>query len=135
MLARPDQLPRGDFGFEVKWDGFRALVSTEERLHVRSRRGWDMSERLPELADLPAGLVLDGELVAFAPDGRPSFPLLGLRVPSWPSRGAEHRPDGGSIAGAAMGERRWPPRQEERRCGLGRSRFSRGRRSARAATF
>jgi bifunctional non-homologous end joining protein LigD len=80
MLARPDRLPRGDYGFEVKWDGFRALVSTEEGLLVRSRRGWDMSERLPELAGLPAGLVLDGELVAFALDGRPSFPLLGLRV-------------------------------------------------------
>jgi ATP-dependent DNA ligase len=39
-----------------------------------------MSERLPELANLRAGLVLDGELVAFALDGRPSFPLLVLRV-------------------------------------------------------
>jgi ATP-dependent DNA ligase len=47
---------------------------------VRSRRGWDMSERLPELAGLPAGLVLDGELVAFALDGRPSFSLLSLRI-------------------------------------------------------
>jgi ATP-dependent DNA ligase len=35
----------------VKWDGFRALVSTEERLLVRSRRGWDMTDRLPDLAD------------------------------------------------------------------------------------
>ena len=39
-----------------------------------------MTDRLPELAELPTGLVLDGELVAFALDGRPSFPLLGLRV-------------------------------------------------------
>ena len=39
-----------------------------------------MTERLPEFADLPAGLVLDGELVAFALDGRASFPLLSLRV-------------------------------------------------------
>src|SRR5919204_3584105 len=80
MLARPDALPRGDYAFEVKWDGFRALVSTEEGLEVRSRRGWGMGERLPELAGLPAGLVLDGELVSFGEDGRPSFPLLGLRV-------------------------------------------------------
>src|SRR5919204_4516643 len=77
---RPDRLPRGDYGYEVKWDGFRALVSTERGLEVRSRRGWEMSERLPELAALPDGLVLDGELVAFGADGRPSFPLLGLRV-------------------------------------------------------
>ena len=50
--------------------GFRAIVSTEAALEVRSRRGWSMAERLPELARLPAGLVLDGELVALAEDGR-----------------------------------------------------------------
>jgi hypothetical protein len=27
---------------------------------VRSRRGWKMTERLPELGDLPAGCVFDG---------------------------------------------------------------------------
>jgi bifunctional non-homologous end joining protein LigD len=80
MLARPDRLPRGDYGYEVKWDGFRATLATERGLEVRSRRGWEMSERLPELSALRDGLVLDGELVAFGPDGRPSFPLLRLRV-------------------------------------------------------
>jgi ATP-dependent DNA ligase len=80
MLARPDSLPRGDWSFEVKWDGFRAIVATEDGFQVRSRRGWSMADRAPELADLPKGLVLDGELVAFALDGRPSFPLLCLRV-------------------------------------------------------
>ena len=80
MLARPDRLPRGDYGYEVKWDGFRAIVSTERGLEVRSRRAWEMSERLPELSALPDGLVLDGELVAYGADGRPSFPLLSLRV-------------------------------------------------------
>jgi bifunctional non-homologous end joining protein LigD len=80
MLARADSLPRGDYAYEVKWDGFRALVSTEDGLFVRSRRGWTMSDRLPELQAMPAGLVLDGELVSFGDDGRPSFPQLGLRV-------------------------------------------------------
>jgi bifunctional non-homologous end joining protein LigD len=64
----------------VKWDGFRAIVATENELEVRSRRGWNMTELLPELATLPSGLVLDGELVAFGDDGRPSFPLLSQRV-------------------------------------------------------
>jgi bifunctional non-homologous end joining protein LigD len=80
MLARPDRLPRGDYSYEVKWDGFRAIVSTEDALLVRSRRGWNMSDRLPDLAALPGGLVLAGELVSFGEDGRPSFPLLSLRV-------------------------------------------------------
>jgi integrase len=48
MLARPDRLPRGDYSYEVKWDGFRAIVSTEDGLQVRSRRGWSMSDRVPE---------------------------------------------------------------------------------------
>jgi bifunctional non-homologous end joining protein LigD len=80
MLARPGPLPHGDYAYEVKWDGFRAIVSTEAGLEVRSRRGWSMAEQLPELRRLPTGLVLDGELVAFGEDGKPSFPLVGLRV-------------------------------------------------------
>src|SRR3954468_23256383 len=76
MLARSGRLPaRGDYAYEVKWDGFRALVSTEGRLRVRSRRGWDMAEHVQFLAHLPVRAVLDGELVAFV-DGRPDFPTL-----------------------------------------------------------
>ena len=81
MLAAPGVLPhRGDYAYEVKWDGFRALVSTEGGLEVRSRRGWSMTELVPELHALPAGLVLDGELVALDDGGRPSFPLLSRRI-------------------------------------------------------
>ena len=42
MLARPGAIPtRGDWTFELKGDGFRAIVSTEGApLRVRSRRGW-----------------------------------------------------------------------------------------------
>jgi bifunctional non-homologous end joining protein LigD len=80
MLSRPAALPSGsDWLFEVKWDGFRALVSTEEGLRVRSRRGWTMTELLPELAALPPGLVLDGELVAWR-DGQSYFPLVCRRI-------------------------------------------------------
>jgi bifunctional non-homologous end joining protein LigD len=65
MLSRPGPLPSGtEWFFELKWDGFRAIVSTEDGLYVRSRRGWNMTTVLPELRSLPAGLVLDGELVA-----------------------------------------------------------------------
>jgi len=61
-------------------DGFRAIVSTEDGLRVRSRRGWNMSERVPELSTLPKGLVLDGELVAFNDNGAPHWPLLCERI-------------------------------------------------------
>jgi bifunctional non-homologous end joining protein LigD len=81
MLTRPAGLPlRSSYAFEVKWDGFRAIVSTLSGLKIRSRRGWDMTERVPELAELPEGLVLDGELIALGDDGLPSFPRLSERV-------------------------------------------------------
>ena len=63
MLARSGRLPTsGDFAYEVKWDGFRAIVSTEGPLRVRSRRGWDMTEHVGFLSQLPVHAVLDGEL-------------------------------------------------------------------------
>jgi bifunctional non-homologous end joining protein LigD len=44
MLAHSGPLPTGQgWRFELKWDGFRALVSTEDGLRVRSRRGWNMT--------------------------------------------------------------------------------------------
>jgi bifunctional non-homologous end joining protein LigD len=80
MLSRPGPLPSSSgWSFELKWDGFRAIVSTEEGLYVRSRRGWDMTTVLPELRGLPAGLVLDGELVAWK-GSQPYFPLVCRRV-------------------------------------------------------
>jgi bifunctional non-homologous end joining protein LigD len=81
MLTRPAQFPLGSgYAFEVKWDGFRAIVSMVDGLIVRSRRGWDMTHSVPELERLPAGLILDGELIALGDDGLPSFPRLAERV-------------------------------------------------------
>jgi len=72
MLSRSGPLPNGPgWSFEVKWDGFRALVSTEDGLRARSRRGWNMTAALPELGGLPKGLVLDAELVALNAEGDP----------------------------------------------------------------
>jgi bifunctional non-homologous end joining protein LigD len=77
MLLRSARLPTsGDYAYEPKWDGFRALVSRNGHLRVKSRRGWDMTSLVPELAGLPDGLAVDGELVAFGDDSLPSFPRL-----------------------------------------------------------
>src|SRR5262245_21669092 len=39
MLLRPGSIRTGDgWAFELKYDGFRAIVSTEDGLRVRSRR-------------------------------------------------------------------------------------------------
>jgi bifunctional non-homologous end joining protein LigD len=60
-------------------DSFRAIVSTEDGLHVRSRRGWNVTPVLPELRQLPTGLTLDRELVAWCGQ-EPYFPLVCRRV-------------------------------------------------------
>jgi bifunctional non-homologous end joining protein LigD len=80
MLARSGALPSGSgWSYELKWDGLRALVSTEDLLLVRGRRGFNMTSTVPELRELPEGLVLDGELVAWK--GRePWFPSICRRV-------------------------------------------------------
>ena len=70
------------WAFEVKWDGVRAIASWDgTRLDVRSRTGRPISPEYPELNQL-AGLepcVLDGEIVAFDSEGRPSFGRLQQR--------------------------------------------------------
>ena len=79
MLLRSGRLPTsGDYAYEPKWDGFRALVARNGRLRVKSRRGWVMTSLVPELTGLPDGLAIDGELVAFGDDGLPSFPASAI---------------------------------------------------------
>ena len=55
MLLRAGKIPSGGrWIFELKWDGFRGLVRTGPAFTVRSRRGWQMTQLLPELALIAA---------------------------------------------------------------------------------
>jgi bifunctional non-homologous end joining protein LigD len=88
MLARPGTLPRDPerWSFEVKWDGVRALAYAQPgRLRLESRNGNDITASYPEVRGLLLQLgmhelVLDGELVAFDEQGRPSFGRLQSRM-------------------------------------------------------
>jgi bifunctional non-homologous end joining protein LigD len=82
MLARPGPVPAGNaWAFEPKLDGFRCMVDTRDGFRARSRRGWNMTALLPELAAaIPPGLLLDGELVAWDAAGRPDFHRLTRRM-------------------------------------------------------
>jgi bifunctional non-homologous end joining protein LigD len=88
MLARAGTLPRDDerWGYEIKWDGVRAIAFSEPgRLRLQARSGTDITARYPELARLNRALsshaaILDGEIVAFGEDGRPSFEALQRRM-------------------------------------------------------
>jgi bifunctional non-homologous end joining protein LigD len=73
-----------DFGFEVKWDGIRAVVysgSAKDDIALENRNLRDITFKYPELHPL-AGLdaVIDGEIVALDDDGRPSFERLQARM-------------------------------------------------------
>ncbi|MEX1038170.1 MAG: non-homologous end-joining DNA ligase [Acidimicrobiia bacterium] len=84
MLATRWQAPFDDpnWWFEVKWDGYRAVLSHDGQIRARSRRGIDLLEPFPELGTLPIpeGVVLDGEIVAFDDEGRPSFDRIQKRT-------------------------------------------------------
>jgi len=67
--------------FEPKLDGFRCMTCTHDGFLARSRRGWNMTSLVPELARvLPSDVQLDGELVALGRDGRPDFHRLSARM-------------------------------------------------------
>lgn len=72
--------------FEIKWDGVRTLAFCEkDSTRLFSRTGRDVTRQYPEFSQLHTLLkvrdaVLDGEIVALDPEGRPSFGLLQKRI-------------------------------------------------------
>ncbi|GAC1434233.1 MAG: hypothetical protein NVS1B11_17710 [Terriglobales bacterium] len=67
--------------YEVKLDGYRAVaINTAGKVSLRSRNDKDFSARYPTivaaLSALPNETVVDGEVVAFDEEGRPSFNVL-----------------------------------------------------------
>ena len=84
MLARSGTIPRGrGWMFEPKLHGFRCLVCTHGTFRGRSRRGWNMTPLLPELADaLPPDVQLDGKLVPPEVDGGGDFPVSSDDAPT-----------------------------------------------------
>jgi len=88
MLARLAELPRDDGGWavEVKWDGVRAIAYCRPgRIELQTRNLNVVTAQYPEVRRLTRALgsrdaVLDGELVAFDENGKPSFERLQQRI-------------------------------------------------------
>ncbi|GAA1149597.1 ATP-dependent DNA ligase [Nesterenkonia lutea] len=88
MLAspgKPSDIRGQGWMLEGKWDGYRAIaaVHPDGRVEIRSRNGKDFTQTFPELTEIaelvPAGTVVDGEVVALNSGSRPDFGLLQRR--------------------------------------------------------
>jgi bifunctional non-homologous end joining protein LigD len=85
MLAESGDAPftHDDWLWEPKLDGYRVLAFVDgDRVRLKSRRGLELADTFPRLAEAlreQAGggsMLLDGEIVAFDAQGRPSFNTL-----------------------------------------------------------
>jgi ATP-dependent DNA ligase len=86
MLAKlAEEVPTGGFLYEPKWDGFRAIVFRgDSDVFIQSRDLRPLDRYFPDLHEvlldrLPAGCVLDGEIVIAGPKGL-DFDALQLRL-------------------------------------------------------
>ena len=88
MLAKLGGLPADDaaYGYEIKWDGVRAIAHVDAgHVTLTGRNGTDFTPRYPEVRAMGSALgsrrvILDGEVVAFDEQGRPSFERLQSRM-------------------------------------------------------
>src|SRR2546428_161358 len=71
-----------EYIFEVKWDGLRCMLfrDPEGKVHLQDRGLNALTADLPEVtsaaARVPPGSVIDGQLAATDPGGRPDYPRL-----------------------------------------------------------
>lgn len=86
MLAKLTAgIPAGDYLYDPKWDGFRALIFRDgDEVYIQSRDCKPLLRyfpdlREPALANLPERCVVDGEIV-IATDGSLDFDALLLRI-------------------------------------------------------
>jgi ATP-dependent DNA ligase len=86
MLAKlADELPIGDYFYEPKWDGFRAIIFRgSDGVYIQSRDLRPLDRYFPELHHalldlLPKGAVVDGEVVIATERGL-DFDALQLRL-------------------------------------------------------
>jgi len=78
-----EQWPKGNYLYEPKWDGFRSISWSKPENRIDSRNQRPLLRYFPELTpaldQLPAGTVVDGEIVVVV-DGVTDFDTLQQRI-------------------------------------------------------
>jgi bifunctional non-homologous end joining protein LigD len=116
----------GEWVYEIKWDGVRALCRIDHgKLRIYSRRGNEVAKQYPELRALPSAIAaktawIDGEICVMDEEGRTRFNMIQPRIGANPTavpKLAETSPvtlflfdllylDGYDLRGAALEDRR-----------------------------
>ncbi len=79
MLAKLiSAIPEGDYIYEIKWDGIRAIITLQDgNIRITSRNKKDITGQFPELKKTNAfkaeNGIFDAEIVALDNTSRPSF--------------------------------------------------------------
>ena len=82
LLLKAERLPDDPrWMYQLKLDGYRAIAfRSNGKVYLRSRNDKDFVSRYPLVVDglarMPDETVIDGEVVAFDEEGRPSFNAL-----------------------------------------------------------
>ncbi len=80
LISEPPKV--GDWQYEIKFDGFRALaLKGSNEVRLLSRNNKDLGSKFPAVLEAVSALrvqecIIDGEIVALDPQGRSSFQLL-----------------------------------------------------------
>jgi hypothetical protein len=89
MAELTNKLPEGaDWTYEVKWDGYRALLLKEHgHVQLRSRNDNNLTATYPTIHAAALKIkaetaLLDGEIVALDPKGKPTFQARGGQHPT-----------------------------------------------------
>ncbi|TAN39700.1 MAG: hypothetical protein EPN25_10355 [Nitrospirae bacterium] len=98
MLAQSRHGPpaSGDYLYEVKWDGIRAMISLDEgEIRIRSRNQKDITARFPELllpdkAFRATSALFDAEIVCLDDGGKPVFQSVIQRLQQGGKAAIEH---------------------------------------------
>ena len=100
LRAKPPVGP--EWGWEIKWDGYRLAVHIgPDGIRLLTRGGYDWASRLPAIVDAaralgPASMILDGEAVVLDEQGRSDFGALQR------SLGADGRKSGNLVSPAIL---------------------------------